>query len=411
MSDFSKAQVDTLRPGVLNYTVFLPRNLYKKFYGYLWKELLSLFLLSVGIFTFILVLSRIGKIADLVVNRGVGITDILALIVYSSPAYLSFTLPMAFLLSTIVSLGRLSSENEILALKANGINLRCLFIPISVVAVGIFVVSLLNTTFLQYKSGEAFRNTLVNIAKKGISIDDKEGIFNDAIPGIVIYIDKVDTKNRALYGIVISDERDEGVKQTISATKGAVNIDLDALDLSFVLENGSIHRWEKKNDVYRNLSFSNYVFSMNLDTILPHNRELRKKNSEMALSELRKAMAKAKSEDRYGYAMAIYNKFSVPFSCVAFLLLTVPLGVKRKTEGKFSAVVYSLLIFICYYVLMAVSENVGKRYHVPPLLVSFAPNIIFCLLGLQMLRHLNDEQQFDPLARMKVFWESIRAKA
>jgi lipopolysaccharide export system permease protein len=383
---------------MLNYTVFLPRNLYKKFYGYLWKELLSLLLLSVGIFTFILVLSRIGKIADLVINRGVGITDILALIIYSSPAYLSFTLPMAFLLSTIVSLGRLSSENEILALKANGINLRCLFIPISVVAVGIFVVSLLNTTFLQYKSGEAFRNTLVNIAKKGISIDDKEGVFNDAIPGIVIYIDKVDAKNRDLYGIVISDERDEGVKQTISATKGAVNLDLETLDLSFVLENGSIHRWEKKNDIYRNLSFSNYVFSMNLDTVLPHNRELRKKDSEMALSELRMAMTKAKkSEDRYGYALEIYNKFSVPFSCVAFLLLTVPLGIKRKTEGKFSAVVYS--------------QNVGKRYLIPPLLVSFTPNIIFCLLGLQMLRHLNDEQQFDPLARMKVFWESIRAKA
>jgi lipopolysaccharide export system permease protein len=397
---------------MLNYTVFLPRMLYKKFYGYLWKELLSLLLLSVGIFTFILVLSRIGKIADLVINRGVGITDILALIIYSSPAYLSFTLPMAFLLSTIVSLGRLSSENEILALKANGINLRCLFIPISVVAVGIFVVSLLNTTFLQYKSGEAFRNTLVNIAKKGISIDDKEGVFNDAIPGIVIYIDKVDAKNRDLYGIVISDERDEGVKQTISATKGAVNLDLETLDLSFVLENGSIHRWEKKNDIYRNLSFSNYVFSMNLDTVLPHNRELRKKDSEMALSELRMAMTKAKkSEDRYGYALEIYNKFSVPFSCVAFLLLTVPLGIKRKTEGKFSAVVYSLLIFICYYILMAVTQNVGKRYLIAPLLVSFTPNIIFCLLGLQMLRHLNDEQQFDPLARMKVFWESIRAKA
>ena len=83
--------------------------------------------------------------------------------------------------------------------------------------------------------------------------------------------------------------------------------------------------------------------------------------------------------NRYEFALEIYKKFSVPFSVVAFMLLTVPLGIKRKTEGKFSGVVYSLLIFICYYILSAIMENIGKMYEASPFLICFAPNIIFSL--------------------------------
>ncbi len=126
---------------------------------------------------------------------------------------------MAFLLSVIVVLGRLSSENEILVLKSSGVNLKRLFIPITVLGLLITFCGLLNTNLLLPKSSEHFRNTLINVIKKGISVDDKEGVFNDTIPGIVIYIDKVDTEKKFLSGVVISDDRDKEVKQTISATK------------------------------------------------------------------------------------------------------------------------------------------------------------------------------------------------
>ena len=76
---------------------------YKRFYLYLLKELTYILLLSLAILTFILVMSRLGKLTDLVINKGVGLMDIVLLIVYSSPPYLTFTLPMAFLLSTIVT--------------------------------------------------------------------------------------------------------------------------------------------------------------------------------------------------------------------------------------------------------------------------------------------------------------------
>lgn len=383
----------------------------KKFYFYFLRELLGLFVLSVAIFTFIMVLSRLGKLTDLVINKDVDITDIILLIIYSAPSYLTFTLPMAFLLSTIVVLGRQSSENELLALKANGIDLRNLFVPVSALAIGIFLMGVADTTFLLSKSSEAFRNTLITIAKKGISIDDREGIFNDSIPGIVVYIDKVDTKTRNLSGIIISDDRDETMKQTISAEKGLVNLDVTSFDLSFLLENGTVHRWEKQHDTYQSLSFKNYAFAMNLMNVLPYNRELRKRPYEMNMAELSRAIVKAKPSHRYDLSLEIYKKFSIPFSSIAFVPLIVPLGIRRKTEGKFSGVVYSLFLFLSYYVLTAFTENIGKSCYAPPVLVAFVPNLLFCLTGLYLMRGLNAEVRTHALQRVRSCWERFNVKA
>jgi lipopolysaccharide export LptBFGC system permease protein LptF len=131
----------------------------------------------------------------------------------------------------------------------------------------------------------------------------------------------------------------------------------------------------------------------------------------MDINELRKAFTAAKGESRYEFAVEMYKKISVPFSIVAFVLLTVPLGIKRRTEGKFSGVVYSLLIFICYYILSAIMENIGRVYEAPPVLVCFAPNVLFSAAGLYLITQLNNEDQARILDRFKRLWEPSLAKA
>jgi lipopolysaccharide export system permease protein len=389
----------------------LLKGLSKSFYLYLLKEIVAIYLLSLGLLTFLLVMSRLGKIADLVINRGVSLKDIILLIVYSSPPYLTFTLPMAFLLSTILVLGRLSTENEILALKASGVDLRKLFVPIVVIAFAVTFFGLLNTHILLPKSGQLFRDRLIEIIKKGITIEDKEGIFNDTIPGVVIYIDHVDTQNKQLTGVLVSDDRDKDVKQTISAEKGIINMDSSTLDLYFALENGTLQRWEKARDVYRSMSFKKYSFAMNLTNVLPYHRELRKKSYEMDRDELKTFMTITDEGGRYELMVELYRKVALPFSCIAFVFLTVPLGVKRKVGGKFSGVVYSLILFVFYYVLLAVTENLGKSFRLPFVLTAFLPNIIIAAIGLYLGRNINGEEGSKASHYLKYLWGRYLEKA
>ena len=270
-------------------------------------------------------------------TRVSGVKDIFLLILYSAPPYLTLTLPMAFLLSVIVVLGRLSTENEILVLKASGVNLKRLFVPITLLAVFIAFCGFCNANYIMPKSSVLFRAALFNVAKKSVSMDDKEGVFNDTIPGIVIYIDKVDTQNKTLSGIVISDDRDITLKQTISARTGYININPDTLELYFTLENGNLQRWEKLSDTYRNVNFNNYTFSMNLAMMVPNIGELRRPPYELTPTELKYYLAHLPSDKaRYDVMLDIYKiKYAIPLSPLAFILLTVPLGIKRRVEGKF----------------------------------------------------------------------------
>ncbi len=376
-----------------------------KFNIYLLKELTGILLLSLGILTFILVLSRLGKIADLVINKGVGFTDIFALVAFSVPPYLTFTLPMAFLLSVIVVLGRLSTENEILALKASGVNLMWLFVPITLVGLIVTSCGLFNTNVLLPRCSGLFRETLINVIKKGISVDDKEGVFNDSVPGVVIYINKVDNTRRTLTGIVVSDDRDKNVKQTISASKGYVHIDSETFQLYFVLQDGTLHRWEKATDTYRSVSFQDYTFTMNLSQMVQTGGVSRKLAYEMDRNELKKALTTAANEDqRCDLLLEIYKKISLPLSSLAFIILTIPLGVRRKVEGRFSGTLYSLLLFIFYYVLIAMTDSLGKNIHAPPYIVTFLPNVVIVAMGLFLLRNLNKEDHVTMAQRLKYLW-------
>jgi len=387
------------------------RTSYKKFHLYILKELSYILLLSLAILTFILVMSRLGKLTDLVINKGVELMDIVLLIIYSSPPYLTFTLPMAFLLSTIVTLGRLSTENEILALKASGVNLRCLFVPIASVGILISAVALFNTNFLLPTSANLFRDTLLNVLKKGITVDDKEGIFNDTVPGVVIYIDKVDTQSKKLTGVLVSDDRDKDQKQTISASDGFIYLDPQTLDLSFILNNGSLHRWEKKDDSYKTVSFKNYTFMINLANMLPPSAGVRKRPFEMDRNELRNAMKRANKDRQYDLQVEIYKKITIPLSALAFVLLTVPLGIRRKVEGRFSGIIYSLALFVFYYMLMALTENLGRTLHIPPLLIAAIPNTTIVLLGLYLVRNLNVEEPTKSSQMIRLFWTRYLEKA
>ena len=356
-------------------------------------------------------MSRLGKLTDLVINKGVGLMDIVLLIVYSSPPYLTFTLPMAFLLSTIVTLGRLSTENEILALKASGVNLRCLFVPIASVGIIISAVAIFNTNFLLPTSANLFRETLLNVLKKGIAVDDKEGIFNDSISGVVIYIDRVDTQTNRLTGILVSDDRDKDEKQTISASTGFIHLDPATLDLSFILYNGSLHKWEKKSDTYRTVSFKDYNFMINLANMLPPSAGIRKRPFEMDRSELKNAMIRATKDRKYDLQIEIYKKITIPLSALAFVLLTVPLGIRRKVEGRFSGVVYSLALFVFYYMLMALTENLGRALYVPPIFIAAIPNTTIVVLGLYLLRNLNVEEPAKTSHFIRSFWMRYHEKA
>src|ERR1700687_2618651 len=101
---------------------------------YILREISVPFALGLAVFTLILLIARILKLVEMVVNRGVPLLEVLKLFSYILPAFLEVTVPMALLLAVIVAFGRLSSDSEIVALKTSGVSLYQLTRPVAVFA-------------------------------------------------------------------------------------------------------------------------------------------------------------------------------------------------------------------------------------------------------------------------------------
>ena len=99
--------------------------------NYILKECLQPFTLSISVLTSVFLLGYLPQLANKVINNGVSLTAMSQVFLYYIPILLGYTLPIACLVTVILALGHMSSENEILAMRASGIHLLRLLIPLN----------------------------------------------------------------------------------------------------------------------------------------------------------------------------------------------------------------------------------------------------------------------------------------
>ena len=187
---------------------------------YLLKEILVPTGIGMGIFTFIFLVSKLFRVMEMVVDKGVPLGYAIELFLCLIPAFLVFVVPMAFLLGILTALARLSADNEIIALKTSGVGLYRLSIPV----IFLSLITFLFTSFLVFYAvpwgSTNFQETLFRLVGTKAKLDVKERIFNATFGDLVIYVNKVSQRGKMLEGIMIYDERDPHMNSTIVASRG-----------------------------------------------------------------------------------------------------------------------------------------------------------------------------------------------
>ena len=358
----------------------------KTAYFYILKEILPIFILGLMTLTIILLMDKILKLIELIVTRGVSLTQILKLLLFISPSFLIFTIPMAVLLGTLLSFGRLSGDSEITAFKASGISLYQLFLPISVFS----ILAYLLTTFLVLYGlpwgNRGFISTLYLIAQSKADIDIKERVFNDSFDGIVVYVDKVPIREKKMEGILIHDERNPARVGTIFAKEGFLISNPKSQEVILRLFNGDIHRFEPRTNVYQKVRFDAYDLRLELtQAFTAIGKKL--KDKEMSIDEIKENMKRKekKGEDTTSLKVEIHKRYAFPVACIVFGLIGVPLGIQQRRSGKSYGFVFCILIILSYYISLMASEMLAVRRTIPAFLAGWAPNFLFGGLGIYLL--------------------------
>src|SRR5262245_5043863 len=149
---------------------------------YLFREICVPFALGLSIFTFVLLLARLLKLIELVVNRGIPIANVARVILYLLPAFLELTVPMAMLLAILIAFGRLSADAEITALRSSGVSLYQLAPPVATFVLLVTVATAGLAWWARPQAIRALRTTMWDIARTRATAGLKPQIFNDEFP-------------------------------------------------------------------------------------------------------------------------------------------------------------------------------------------------------------------------------------
>lgn len=349
---------------------------------YILREILVPFGLGLAIFTLILLVARILKLVEMVVNRGVPALEVLKLFSYILPAFLEVTVPMALLLGVLVAFGRLSSDSEIIALKTSGVSLYHLLRPVASFAVVVYLIALALSFYARPWGNSLLHSSLYEIAKSRASAGIKEKVFNDEFSGLVLYVDRLEPPGNTLRGILISDTRDSAQRNTIFATVGFLVPNEQLHILTLRLLDGSIHAFPNDHSYHRT-DFSVYDITLDLNTALANLRPREKDPSELSFRELAESI-KAKTaagQPRFGEMVEWHRRFSIPFACLAFAVIGIPLGIQPTRSVHSRGFMLSLALIFGYYLLLTLGESLGERAVLPAGLAMWLPNVLLTVMA------------------------------
>ncbi len=101
--------------------------------------------------------------------------------------------------------------------------------------------------------------------------------------------------------------------------------------------------------------------------------------------------------DTTSQEVELHKRYAIPFACIVFGLIGVPLGIQPRRSGRSYGFILSIFIILAYYISLTASEILALKKTIPPLLAGWTPNLLFFGLGVYLLVKAANESPFKPL--------------
>jgi lipopolysaccharide export system permease protein len=402
-------------------------------FRYLVRDTLFSFFVSFLFFFCVFFVNQLLLMAQEILTKHVPFFQVALLVFYALPSIIAMSAPFASLMGTLMTVGRLSSDNEVLIMLASGLSYRMIFIPALVVGILISIVSFFTNNVLlpagTIQFSRLYRRILVSTPALELEPNSVKR-FKDTtiITGPV--------EATAIQGILILDRTREGERRVIMARNaelkdgGKEGLSLDLKD-AFIQSSKEIIRndydyastdflryWVPQDDLIQAVSsiapnqmsatdlrkeirvktvnlaerleeqYGKYlVQALNLEDSLrkgPSNSawNRRENNFEALSKEYFTAMALRKDRSLLLYRLEFNKKFSIPFGALSFVFLAVALGLMAKKNGQTVGFFFGMIISVIFWTMLMEGQTVSMRLGYSPFWSIWMGNILALTSGL-----------------------------
>lgn len=394
---------------------------------YILREMIGPTSLGFAFYTSLIVMREVFDLAGMIIRRSLSGAVVGKILLLSLPHIVVLTVPMSLLFGILIAVGRMSADSEIIALRALGISTRTIYRPVFFFSFMVFLLNLYLINIVMPRSNQQLQTLWAELLTSSVEKDVKPRIFYDDYENLIIYVNDVDARTGRWKGVFVSDTRNSesssqattptqvinqanaeknqsgagalapssGGQRIVVAQSGTLSVIKDTKQVWMNLSGAETHVWDprkpekydrNRNDVQRLLVADRSTTELSSGAI---SRSLR----EMDLRQLlRQAQETQNGGDRLTYNLArveIHKKFAIPFACLVFGILGLPLGITNRRGGKSSGFSLSIAIILVYYVLMNNGEHLAAAGSLPPVVAMWAPNIVLLVIGIYLLRRAN----------------------
>ena len=341
---------------------------------YIFRELLSPFCISLAALCFVMLTKELLRLVELLVTKGIGFLSVLKVFAHLLPSFLVLTLPIAGIIASITAFGRLSLDKELVAMRAAGFSLLRLSHSVFLFAALVCGMTMVMAQWGQPWSNVNLKKVALNLLRDELVLELDRGVFNEAIPKMVIYVPDAqqgqDTK-----GIFVADERNPADPRIIVAQQYQVMTDPASSQVALRLTNGVIHSRPQNAEEYQKISFTAYDLKLNVSTSLYGAEE----RTPMEVIRAKLESSGWTDTNALRRLMEYYKDLAFPAASLVFCILGVPVGIVSKRSGSIGGFAVGVIVVIVYYVLNVACEILVTTLWISPFVGAWLPNVIFAL--------------------------------
>jgi lipopolysaccharide export system permease protein len=402
-------------------------------FRYIVSETLFSFFVSFLFFFIIFFVNQLLLLAQEILTKRVPVMEVVLLVFYALPSVVALSAPFASMVGTLMTVGRMTSDNEILVMLSSGLSYRVVFGPAIAVGILISLLSFLANDVLlpmgTIQFNQLYRRIVISTPALELEANSVKR-FKDTI------IVTGDVSGNAIENVLILDRTGGGERRIILAKnaelrdRGREGLSLD-LDAAFIQSSKETARLDYD---YASTSFLRYWVPQEdliqaVSSITPREmssadvlKEIRKKTVQLNIilegrlnrissmgmkyeqslrrgpehedwnhrtvqaAELQREILtyRAMRRDRslFYYLLEYYKKFTIPLGAFSFVFLSVALGLLAKKSGQTVGFIIGLIIAVFYWALLLGGQTMGMRMGFSPFWSMWTPNILALAAGL-----------------------------
>lgn len=381
----------------------------KTLHGYLLRQVLASLVMTVLVFTFVLVLGNGLKVLlPLLINRQVSPGIVGEAIGLMIPYVWVFSLPMGILTATLLVFGRFSADQELIAARASGVSLVSMITPILLLSLALCVVSAWINLDLAPRSKVRYHGLIERVKMELANVQLPEDTFVKDFKGFIFYVGKND--KGILKDVLVFRLKDgTNVAHSVHAPRGTMEVDPASQSMKVYLHEATVIS-EDEMPMSGDLTFevelvpgkkpggAVKVSDMSFLQLLEEWRDLEKRTelqpslageTPEQLQARRKDLLRKRDDLTSPIRYEMHRQVAFSFACFGFTLIGIPLGIRVHRRETNIGMAMALVLAAVYYSFIIVAETYDQNPEYAPHLIVWLPNFLFQSVGAVLLWRAN----------------------